>query len=325
MKKNKKIILIILTSCFIIMVVGILAYFWQGSSQTLPNQTLQHSTDNIKPISSNQQSTINPVVMTNHPDPNQHLSENTRKFLNKIEFVLANVGTRSSKLSSFMSLLKEAQTEDEIITTLQALESLKPIEYADDLILFLNNPNLSAKVKSTAINTLGQSILLSDDDVEKIGASTVYVQSEKVRNYINGIVENPNSPKELYNPAVQNYYYTSENATPFAKKLLNNNQPLNEAETTFLSSAVFADNQSTQEILPELLKNSNHLNDEFVSQIGTFGTSDVVLQRLSLQDKQHLIQLLQSHPFNQQDEKYYVFRETADYHIQQLQNSMVSK
>lgn len=325
MKNNKKIILIILTSCFVIMAVGILAYFWQGSSKTLPTQAIQNPTEHVKPVSSNQPTTTSPVVMTNRPDPNQHLNEDIRKFLNKIEVIFASIGTRERKLSSLMSLLKEAKTEDEIITTLQALESLKPIEYADDLILFLNNPNLSAQVKSTAINTLGQSILLSDDDVEKIGASTVYVQSEKVRNYINGIVENPNSPKDLYNPAVQNYYYTSENATPFAKKLLNNNQPLNEAETTFLSSAVFADNQSTQEILPELLKNSNHLNDEFVSQIGTFGTSDVVLQQLSLQDKQHLIQLLQSHPFNQQDEKYYVFRETADYHIQQLLNSMVSK
>lgn len=300
--------------------------FWQEKEQAELADDIQRIEKFQAQFASQPNPNLPQATTPNLPPPQtENLAENTRKFFNKIEFVLANVGTRDSKLSSFMSLLKEAQTEDEIITTLQALESLKPIEYADDLILFLNNPKLSAKVKSTAINTLGQSILLSNDDVEKIGASTVYVQSEKVRNYINGIVENPNSPKDLYNPAVQNYYYTSENATPFAKKLLNNNQPLNEAETTFLSSAVFSDNQSTQEILPELLKNSHHLNDEFVSQIGTFGTSDVVLQQLSQQDKQHLIQLLQSHPFNQQDEKYYVFKETADYHIQQLQNSMVSK
>lgn len=300
--------------------------FWQEKEQAELADDIQRIEKFQAQFASQPNPNLPQATTPNLPPPQtENLAENTRKFFNKIEFVLANVGTRDSKLSSFMSLLKEAQTEDEIITTLQALESLKPIEYADDLILFLNNPKLSTKVKSTAINTLGQSILLSDDDVEKIGASTVYVQSEKVRNYINGIVENPNSPKDLYNPAVQNYYYTSENATPFAKKLLNNNQPLNEAETTFLSSAVFSDNQSTQEILPELLKNSHHLNDEFVSQIGTFGTSDVVLQQLSQQDKQHLIQLLQSHPFNQQDEKYYVFKETADYHIQQLQNGMVSK
>lgn len=303
-----------------------LVAFWQEEEQAELADDIQRVEKFQAQFASQPNPNLHQATTPNLPPPlTENLAENTRKFFNKIEFVLANVGTRDSKLSSFMSLLKEAQTEDEIITTLQALESLKPIEYADDLILFLNNPKLSTKVKSTAINTLGQSILLSDDDVEKIGASTVYVQSEKVRNYINGIVENPNSPKDLYNPAVQNYYYTSENATPFAKKLLNNNQPLNEAETTFLSSAVFSDNQSTQEILPELLKNSHHLNDEFVSQIGTFGTSDVVLQQLSQQDKQHLIQLLQSHPFNQQDEKYYVFKETADYHIQQLQNSMVSK
>lgn len=300
-----------------------LVAFWQEKEQAKLADDIQRVEKFQAQFHPQSNTNLHQPTTSNVPPPQtENLAENSRKFFNKIEFIIANVGTRERKLSSLMSLLKEAKTEDEMITTLQALENFKPIEHADDLILFLNNPNLSAKVKNNVINTLAQSILLDDEIVERIGASTVDVQSEKVRNYINGIVENPNSPKDLYNPAVQNYYYTSDNMVPFAQKLFNSDKPLNEAETKFLASALFTDKESTEQLLPMLVQNKNALTDDLVSTMGTYSTQPVVLEQLSDQDKQHLIDIFQSYQFKPDNPLYDIETSSLLNDINELKQSL---
>ncbi|MDO5652349.1 MAG: hypothetical protein Q4G13_09510 [Moraxella sp.] len=136
------------------------------------NTPAYHITDNNEPY---EQTTHNYSTnhSANHKDP--FIPEHMRKFVAEVENLLTTTtNTRQLTISSLIALLKQANNNDEKVLTLQALESLQPIEFADDLIFIAQSTKESDRVRQAAMSALNEAYVIDDEYVAQIGGATVY-------------------------------------------------------------------------------------------------------------------------------------------------------
>lgn len=245
-------------------------------------------------------------------------------FINKIEMTIAGVGTRLQKMNAFINILADAESDDEKITALQALSTLSPIEYTDELILMASSNQESEKVRATAIQTLNDAYLLEESLVEKIGGSTVFTQSEKISNYMDEVVNDSAAPLAVRKAALFGYPYTNdEKALSMSIGLLKKQQPLSDTEAELISATLFSNTENLNTMLPALTQNPNLLTDELVMQMSTLASEPVILQDLSDNNRQALVALLQDHKFNPADSMSDVNQEVLQMNLLDIANKNI--
>ena len=133
MKKNYIIPLL----CLVVVLIasGLIYYFWQSNSQNaLPtvSESIKNSSETVVP---SQPPSQNQVNFTPSPQNQmQVLTPKMQSFVDKIEGLLKGTGTRESKIISLLDILRNSQSDEEKIATLQSLALLKPIENIDEIV-----------------------------------------------------------------------------------------------------------------------------------------------------------------------------------------------
>lgn len=321
---KKKYIIIIISVILVLSVSGVMYYFWQ-SNNTTPAPAVSETTK--KPT----KTAVFPQILAQKndeiiksPQSNiQILPPQMQEFVNKIENVLKGSQTRESKILSLMDILRNSKSEEEKIATLQSLALLKPIEYADDLILIVKSENESNKVRAEALQTLSDAYSLTDEEIKKIGGSTVYVQMEKISQYIENVVNDKNFPSEVYNTALQSYAFMKpEQALPLAKNIASNPKPMTEAEINFFNATMFANKTNLTNLLPFLQKNPTKITDKMASQIAVMTADPVTLNQLSKDEKQQVIDVLKRHQLDKNNPMFQVETDTINAKIQEIEKSL---
>lgn len=321
---KKKYIIIIISVILVLSVSGVMYYFWQ-SNNTTPAPAVSETTK--KPT----KTAVFPQILAQKndeiiksPQGNiQILPPQMQEFVNKIENVLKGSQTRESKILSLMDILRNSKSEEEKIATLQSLALLKPIEYADDLILIVKSENESNKVRAEALQTLSDAYSLTDEEIKKIGGSTVYVQMEKISQYIENVVNDKNFPSEVYNTALQSYAFMKpEQALPLAKNIASNPKPMTEAEINFFNATMFANKTNLTNLLPFLQKNPTKITDKMASQIAVMTADPVTLNQLSKDEKQQVIDVLKRHQLDKNNPMFQVETDTINAKIQEIEKSL---
>lgn len=278
-------------------------------NQFLESEPIKNDLKTISSESNNSQSTIPPI---------------SESFINKIEIIIASIGTRTHKMASLMDIINSAQSDDEKITALQALSMLNPIEYADELINFANSNQQSEKVRSAAVDTLNDAYLLNDDLVQQIGGSTAFTQSEKISTYMDSLVNDPTAAQTIREAALAGYSYTNdEKAIPMAVSILGKGQPPTSAEAEFLTSTLFSNEESLDNLLPIIVKNPQLLTDDLVMQISTIASEPAVLEDMKNDDRITLVNLLQNYEFDPADPMYDVNQELLQTNLLDIGNKNI--
>lgn len=261
----------------------------------------------------------------------QILTPQVNIFINQIEAVLRSMQSRESKISSLMNILRKAQSDDEYIATLQSLSMLKPIEYTDELMVIVKSNQKSDKIRAEVLKTLSKAYLLddnevqSDNEVQRVGASTVYVQMEKISQYVDSVVKDKYTPPELYQTALQNYaFMNSGDAFFLAKEFMTKPSPLSESESSFVNDTFFVDSQNLTKLLPIIQKNSKKITDKMIAQMAVMAAESVILERLSHLEKQQIINIIQNHKLNSTQPMIDIHPDTINFLIQKIKGTLVA-
>lgn len=321
MKKNY---IIPIVSIILSLVGGVIYYFWQSNdnisssavSETVkkPTETAVYSQLSVQNNSEIEKSSQNYI---------QILTPQMQAFVDKIESVLKGTQTRKSKILSLIDIFRNAKSEEEKIATLQSLALLKPIEYADDLILIAKSDKESNKVRSEALQTLSDAYSLTDEEIKKIGGSTVSVQMEKISQYIETVVNDKNTPSEIYGNALQSYSFMNpEEALPLAKSIVNSPKPMTETEINFFNATMFANNSNLTSLLLVIQQNPTKITDKMASQIAVMTADPVTLNQLNKDEKQQVIDVLKNHKLDQNNPIFQVESDTINAKIQEIEKSL---
>ncbi|MEY3996891.1 MAG: hypothetical protein RL344_1234 [Pseudomonadota bacterium] len=194
-----------------LLTIGLTYFFWESSNNSPDSNknldiTSKNSQKNILDENSVDKKALNNTTESLHKKI-QILTPQVNIFINQIEAVLRSMQSRDSKISSLINILRKAQSDDEYIATLQSLSMLKPIEYTDELMVIVKSNQKSDKIRAEVLKTLSKAYLLDDDEIQRVGASTVYVQMEKISQYVDSVVKDKHTPPELYQTALQNYAF----------------------------------------------------------------------------------------------------------------------
>ena len=324
MKRNYIFILIILV--VLALLSGLIYFFWPTDN----NGNFSKSVEGINTPSETTRFSSPQVDISNQFDTNPALQNNVQiltpkmnAFVKKVESILQGVQSRESKIISLMNILQSSQSDDEKIATLQSLASLKPIEYVDDLMALAKSDKESDKVRSEALRTLSQAYLLSDEEVQRIGGSSVYVQMEKVSQYVDSVISDKNTPPELYNAALQSYAFMKpDDASILAKDIFNKNNVLRESESNFFNDAMFANKQNLTSLLPVIQKNPDKMNDKMASQIAVMTADPIVLGQLNQTEKQQVIAILKAHKLDLDNPMLQVESDTINAKIEEIEKSL---
>ena len=322
MKKNYIIPLL----CLVIVLIsgGFIYYFWQSNSQNaLPtvSESVKNTPETVAPSQNPSQNQINFT-----PSPQNQMQVLTPKmqaFVDKIEGLLKGTGTRESKIISLLDILRNSQSDEEKIATLQSLALLKPIENIDEIMAIAKSNKESEKVRAEAIKTLSDSYSLTDEEVQKIGGSTVYVQMEKISQYVESVVKDKETPPEVYNTALQSYAFMKpEEALPLAKNIVSKPSAMTEAESNFFNSTMFANNQNLVSLLPVIQQNPEKITDKMASQIAVMTADPTILKQLNKSEKEQVINVLKNHKLDQSSPMYQIELDTINAKVQEIENSL---
>lgn len=244
-------------------------------------------------------------------------------FVDKIEGLLKGTGTRESKIISLLDILRNSQSDEEKIATLQSLALLKPIESIDEIMAIAKSNKESEKVRAEAIKTLSESYTLTDEEVQKIGGSTVYVQMEKINQYVESVVKDKETPPEIYSTALQSYAFMKpEEALPLAKNIVSKPSAMTEAESNFFNSTMFANTQNLVSLLPVVQQNSEKVTDKMASQIAVMTADPTILKQLDKTEKQQVVNVLKNHKLDQNNPMCQIEFDTINAKIQEIENSL---
>ena len=328
MKKSQVLTLICL---LFLAVASIIFYFEPDDKSDLSIATTKSTAKpSIKSISNSSQTTPARDVLTqeeNTPNSNnytQNIPTKMRFFVEKVESILTGVQGRESKIISLMDMLHNAESDEEKIAILQSLSTLKPIEYVDDLISLSQSNQESNKVRAEALNTLNKTYLLTDEEVEKIGGSTVYSQMEKTKQYVNSVVnDKDNNPPELYITALQGYVYMeSDKALELSMDIIEESDNLTEVESDFFIETMFVDSRNLTTLLPILQQHPKKVTDSMASQLAVMSADPIILEGLSQAQKQQVLAILKSHELDLNNPMYQVELDTINVKIKEIEDSL---
>ncbi len=312
-----------------LLTIGLTYFFWESSNNSPdPNKNLdttsKNSQKNILDENSVDKKALNNTTESLHKKI-QILTPQVNIFINQIEAVLRSMQSRESKISSLMNILRKAQSDDEYIATLQSLSMLKPIEYTDELMVIVKSNQKSDKIRAEVLKTLSKAYLLDDDEVQRVGASTVYVQMEKISQYVESVVKDKYTPPELYQTALQNYaFMNSGDAFFLAKEFMTKPSPLSESESSFVNDTFFVDSQNLTKLLPIIQKNSRKITDKMIAQMAVMAAEPVILERLSYLEKQQIINIIHSHKLNSTKPMLDIHPDTINFLIQKIKSTLVA-
>ena len=321
MKKNYIFILIILV--ILALLSALIFFFWPTDNNSRSIEGINTPSEKII-ISSTQVDMLN-QSNTNPASQNdvQIVPPKMRAFFKKIESILQGFQSRESKMISLTEILRNSQSDDEKIATLQSLASLKPIEYADDLIFLAKSDKESAKVRSEALRTLNQAYLLSDEEVQKIGGSSVYVQMEKISQYVDSVISDNDTPPELYNTALQGYAFMKpDKALTLAKDIVSKPTVLSEPDSNFFNDTMFANKQNLTSLLPVIQQNPDKMTDKMASQIAVMTADSTILSQLNKTEKQQVIGILKTHKLDPNNPMLQVESDTINAKIEEIEKSL---
>ena len=322
MKKNIFILVALVAAA---LVVNVIYFFWPANDdhmqQTVEPIDIAATTMTASPTQEDRSNQSD----TEHASTAgvQMLSDTMSVFVGKVESILQGAQTRESKIISLLDILRHSKSDEEKIATLQSLASLKPIEYADDLILLAASDEESAKVRAEAIRTLNQSYLVSDKDVQRIGGASVYVQMEKISQYVDSVVGDTDTPPEMYNAALQGYAVMKpDKSVTLTKEMMNKSGSLNEAESSFFNDTMFLNNQNLTALLPVIQKNPDKITDSMASQMAVMSADPTILNQLTKAEKQHIISILKTHNLDPNNPMLQVASDTINAKIEEIERSL---
>jgi hypothetical protein len=313
-----------------LLTIGLTYFFWESSNNRIDaNKKLDITSKNSINSQKNifDENSLDKKALNNTTEPLhkkiQILTPQINIFINQIEAVLRSMQSRESKISSLMNILRKAQSDDEYIATLQSLSMLKPIEYTDELMVIVKSNQKSDKIRTEVLKTLSNAYLLDDNEVQRVGASTVYVQMEKIRQYVESVVKDKHTPPKLYQTALQNYaFMNSGDAFFLAKEFMIKPSPLGESESSFVIDTLFVDSQNLIKLLPIIQKNRKKITNKMVAQMAVMAAEPVILGRLSHLEKQQIINIIQSHKLNSTQPMLDVHPDTIHFLIKKIKGTL---
>jgi hypothetical protein len=313
-----------------LLTIGLTYFFWESSNNRIDaNKKLDITSKNSINSQKNifDENSLDKKALNNTTEPLhkkiQILTPQINIFINQIEAVLRSMQSRESKLSSLMNILRNAQSDDEYIATLQSLSMLKPIEYTDELMVIVKSNQKSDKIRTEALKTLSNAYLLDDNEVQRVGASTVYVQMEKVRQHVESVVKDKQTPPKLYQTALQNYaFMNSGDAFFLAKEFMTKPSPLSESESSFVIDTLFVDSQNLIRLLPIIQKNRKKITHKMVAQMAVMAAEPVILERLSHLEKQQIINIVQTHKLDSTHSMFNINSDTIHFLIQKIKGTL---
>jgi hypothetical protein len=305
-------------------------FFWESSNNRIDaNKKLDITSKNSINSQKNifDENSLDKKALNNTTEPLhkkiQILTPQINIFINQIEAVLRSMQSRESKISSLMNILRKAQSDDEYIATLQSLSMLKPIEYTDELMVIVKSNQKSDKIRTEVLKTLSNTYLLDDNEVQRVGASTVYVQIEKIRQHVESVVKDKQTPPKLYQTALQNYaFMNSGDAFFLAKEFMTKPSPLSESESSFVIDTLFVDSQNLIRLLPIIQKNRKKITNKMIAQMAVMAAEPVILERLSHLEKQQIINIIQSHKLNSTQPMVDIHPDTINFLIQKIKGTL---
>ncbi len=316
MKKSN--IIICLLCVVIVINIIILLFFMPKSVETSTtiNSTRQENKqqlidNSLIPVKSNRNIEQNLPSQIENKNSQQTIS-NMQNFLQKLEGIFWGSGSREQKIYSLMQELNKANNDEEKIATLQTLADLKPIAQVDELIAFANSDKESEKVRAVAVNTLNETYLLDDKEIEQIGGA-------KISQYMAKLVNNPQTAKKIRNEALSNYAYTNEDkAKILVAQLIQKDKQLTVTEERLINTLMFANNENLADILPQLANNPSIISDEMAMQMVVFATDTADLNDITTDDKNDLIKILENHQFNPKSPTYQDDKEFLQIQLKEL-------
>lgn len=289
MKNNIKVIYLVIT-VVVIALIGFFVYSMKNNETSVNEQAQEKIITNS-----------NAPLASDGPTGNtQNLSYGTPpKWAQSLMAINDNSAySREEKIEKLVELLKQNESNPDALSgILISLTALNPIEAADDVMPYLNNPN--PKVQSAALGVLNNASLLTQKEHElKRSLPENEAVRERIAEAVNKLKSDPNLKDEVKQALISTYTATNpslEDTQAMNQEVLNQ-EVISANESSFIASNVLNGKEVTG-TLASLSKKDAAVKDSVISSIGaSLSENSDVVSTLSTEQRIELMNFIHNNP-----------------------------
>lgn len=291
MKNNSKIIYLVVT-VVVLALIGFFVYSMNNDEVSVSEQVEAQekiSTNSNAPLSSD-----SPTGNT------QNLPYGTPpKWAQSMMAINDNSAySREDKIEKLVELLKQNESNPDALSgILISLTALNPIEAADDVIPYLNNPN--PKVQSAALGVLNNASLLTQKEHElKRSLPENEAVRKRIAEAVNKLKSDPNLTEEVKQALISTYTATNPSLkdTQAMNQEILSKDVISTNESSFIASTVL-NGKEVSGTLTGLSKKDAAVKDSVISSIGaSLSENSDVVSTLSPQQRTELMNFIRNNP-----------------------------
>lgn len=206
--------------------------------------------------------------------------------------------SREQKIEKLVELLKQNESNPDALNgILISLTGLNPIEAADDVIPYLNNPN--PQVQSAALGVLNNASLLTQKEHElKRSLPENEAVRKRIAEAVNKLKSDPNLKDEVKQALISTYTATNPSLkdTQAMNQEILSQDVISTNESSFIASTVLNGKEVTG-TLAGLSKKDAAVKDSVISSIGaSLSENSEVVSTLSTQQRTELMNFIRNNP-----------------------------
>lgn len=291
MKNNSKVIYLVVT-VVVLALIGFFVYSMKNDEVSVNEQV--EAQENISTNS-------NAPLASDSPNGNtQNLPYGTLpKWAQSMMAINDNSAySREDKIEKLVELLKQNESNPDALSgILISLTALNPIEAADDVIPYLNNPN--PKVQSAALGVLNNASLLTQKEHElKRSLPENEAVRKRIAEAVNKLKSDPNLTEEVKQALISTYTATNPSLkdTQAMNQEILSKDVISTNESSFIASTVL-NGKEVSGTLTGLSKKDAAVKDSVISSIGaSLSENSDVISTLSPQQRTELMNFIRNNP-----------------------------